>query len=539
MSLEDLSPRQFMALTQAHLRRHVLEHSLVASSPLLGRRTMLGGAIAAAAATAGPAWAAPTRGGTLRIGRVEEPDTLDPHKTSLSIAQSTMLMVLEPLARRDGDGKVMPGFAEGWEFRDQNRTIVFHLRQGVTFHDGSSCDAAACAYTVQRHVDAATASPTAFMLGPIDKAEVIDAHTVAYHFRQPFVPVWVGLTLSYCAILPPGPAAKPQFGRNPVGAGPFRFTSWSPDGGIKLARFDGYKCGPVPLLDALQLTQYPEDATRVAALQSGEIQAMQSGQSVPLDRVRSLSSDSEIKLLKRVSQSTRALCFNQSLAPMNDLKVRQAICHAVDPKRVIALALDGNAGVAYGPMPSAIPGYDKKVESIAYNYDPARAKTLLAEAGVAAGLELRLICNNSPSIRRSAEIVQAQLREIGISLSVQSMPIGQVVVQTKKAEHHIYLYTYAYPDPDVLYPVFHSAGSLNRNFAANPELDRILEASRTEFDDAKRQALYDAAQEMLVRQAYWAPLFEPLNFAAFADSVKGAVLRSDGDVDLTVVSLNG
>ncbi len=534
MSLEDLHPRDFLKLTEAHLRRHVLS-----------RRAALAGLGVAAASSLLPTPAqaqaqTPRHGGVLRIGRVQEPDTLDPHKTSLAVAESTMLLILEPLARRDPDGKVIPALAQAWEFRDNNRSIVFHLRPGVTFHDGTPVDAAACVFTANRQMDKATASPTTFMLGPLDKVEAIDPQTVVYHYRQPFVPIWVGLTLSYCAILSPTAVAaeKERFGRKPVGAGPFKAISWSPDAGLKLARFDAYKCGPLPYVDEVHLTQYPEDSTRVAALVSGEIQGIYTGQSVPLDRVRSLRSNADIKLSTRPSQSIRALDFNQSLAPINDIRVRQAIYQAIDPKRVITLALDGNAKVAHGPMPSAIPGYDAKVEQMGFPYDPAKAKALLAEAGVGSGLQLKLICNDSPDIRNSAEVVQAMLREVGVTLSVQSMPIGQVVVLTKKAEHHMYLYTYTYPDPDVLYPVFASNGSLQRNFVNDPALDKLLEASRVEFDAAKRQALYDEIQETLMRKIYWVPLFEPLNVVAFAKSVQNVELRSDSDVDLTKVWLS-
>ena len=529
MSLEDLAPKRFLALTEAHLRRHVLS-----------RRAALAG-IAATAIGGGSLHAqTPKRGGMLRVGRDQEPDTLDPHKTSLAVANATMSMIHEPLARRDGDGKVAPGVAEGWEFRDNNATVVFHLRKGVTFHDGSPCDAAACAFTVNRMLDKATASPTVFLLGPIDGVEVIDPLTVAYKFKQPFVPMWVGLTLAYCGILPPGAVQKlgTGFGRAPVGAGPFRFVSWSPDGGIRFARNDAYTCGPVAWLDSVQLTQYPEDATRVAALQSGEINSIFTGQSVPLDRVRSLKGDGEVHIEQRVSQSTRALCFNQSLKPMDDLRVRKAICHGVDAGRVVALALDGNASVAHGGLPSAVPGYDKRVEQLAYKYDPAKAKELLAAAGVAPGTELKLICNDTPSVRRSAEIVQAQLHDLGLNISVQSMPIGQVVVLSRKKEHHIYFYTYAYPDADALYIVFNSRSALYRDYADDADIDAWTEQSRVEFDDAKRQALYDRVQERLVEQAHWAPLFEPLNFAAFDRSVQGATIRSDGDVDVTKIWLS-
>ncbi|HEX3347762.1 MAG TPA: ABC transporter substrate-binding protein [Acetobacteraceae bacterium] len=533
MSLEDLPPKRFLALADDYLRRYALS-----------RRAALRGALATAATVSALGSTAsrgdtPRKGGTLRVGRVEEPDSLDPHKTSLAVASATMGYIYESPARRDDDGKLVPALAEGWELRDGNKTLVFHLRQGATFHDGSPCDANACVFTVKRMLDPATAAPTAYLLGAFDTIEAIDDHTVAYKFKQPFVPVWVGLTSSYCGILPPGPVQKlgAQFGRNPVGSGPFKFVSWAPDSGIKLARFDQYKAGPVPLVDALQFAQYPEDSTRVAALQSGEINAIWSGQSVPLDRVRSLKRESDIQVQQRPSLSIRALDFNESRKPLDDIRVRRAICHAVDPQRVIALALDGNANPAHGPLPSAMPGYDKKVDQLAYKYDPDQARALLKDAGVQPGTTLHLICNDSPSIRQSAEIVQAQLKDVGLTVTIQSMPIGQVVALTKKAEHDIYLYTYTYFDPDILYPAFDSKGSLNRDFVADPDMDRMIEASRVEFDDAKRQALYDTIQQKLVEEARWAPLFEPLNFAAFDSSVQGAVLRVDGEIDARKVWL--
>ena len=329
MAFDRMDPRDFLSLTYAHAQRHAL-----------GRRQVLAGfgALAGAAALSGvpfQAARAEGRGGTLRIGRDQEPDSLDPHKTALSISDYTNLFIYEPLARIDTEGKVVPGLAERWEFSDGNKTILFHLRDGVTFHDGSPADAEACAWTTRRMMDPATAAPAAFLMGPFDTAEVVDRLTVAYRFKEPFVPVWIGIASSYAGIVPRQSVEKlgDQFGRNPVGCGPFRFTGWAPDSGITLARFDDYKCGPVAAPDGLQLLYFPEDSTRIAALETGEIDALATGQAVPADAVRRLRQDGEVQLLSRPAQIIRALAFNQGMAPFDDIRMRRAISHACHAER--------------------------------------------------------------------------------------------------------------------------------------------------------------------------------------------------------------
>jgi peptide/nickel transport system substrate-binding protein len=531
MQLSDLSPAEFDKLTQDHLRQQMISR----------RGVLLGGAAASAAAMLGtPAFAQAKKGGTFRVGRSEEPDTLDPHKTTLSISSMTMQSIYEPLARRDVNGNVVPALAERWEFSNGNKTVTFFLKPGGTFHDGTPVDAEAVAWTVARHTSPATASPSAFFLGPIERAEVVNPTTVAYHYKEPFVAIWVGLTLGYCA-----PISKKavetlgdRFGRQPVGAGPFRFVSWSPDRGIRLERYKDYKYGPTPNIDAVEFLHYPEDATRLAALETGEINAIYSGQSVPLDAIRRVRGRDNVVLIQRPAQMMRALAFNQKLAPTNNPDVRKALCHAVDPQRVVAFALDNNAKVATAPLPSTIKGFSEAAGSKGYPFDPAKARAMLAAAGVGSGLTLKMIVNDTPPIRRTAEIIQAQLKDVGVTVTVESMPIGQWSVISKKGEHHLAISTYSYPDPDIVFPVFHSTGALNRTFQDSKELDTLIEQQRISFNETERQRLLDRIQETIIADAYWKPLFEPLNFALVDKSVQGAAMNTEGDILSPSISLS-
>jgi peptide/nickel transport system substrate-binding protein len=524
MSLEELSPAEFDQLARDYLRRHTLSR----------RSVLFGGAAASAAALLGlPAFAqAPKKGGTFRVGRSEEPDTLDPHKTTLSISSMTMQLVHEPLARRDVNGGVVPALAERWEFSNGNKTVTFYLKPGATFHDGTPADAEAVAYTVARHMSPTTASPSAFFLGPVERAEVINPTTVAYHYKEPFVPIWVGLTLGYTAPLSRKAveALGDRFGRQPIGAGPFRFVSWSPDRGIRFERYKDYKVGPVPNIDAVEFLHYPEDATRLAALETGEINAIYSGQSVPLDAVRRLKGRDDITLIQRPAQMMRALAFNQKLAPTNNPDVRKALCHAVDPQRVVAFALDNNAKAATSPLPSTIKGFSEKAASKGYPFAPDKARAMLAAAGHGNGLQLKMIVNDTPPIRRTAEIIQAQLRDVGVTVTVESMPIGQWSVISKKGEHHLAISTYSYPDADIVFPVFHSTGALNRTFQDSSALDPLIEKQRVTFDETERMRILETIQDKIIAEAYWKPIFEPLNFALVDQKVKGAEMNLEGDI---------
>lgn len=525
MSLRNLSPLEFDALARAYFKQATLS-----------RRGFLGGAAAlAAAATLGmPGKAlAQQTGGTLRVGRSEEPDTLDPHKTTLSVSSTTMDMIYEPLARAGYDSEVLPGLAESWAFSNENKTLTFKLKPGVKFHDGTPCDAEAVAWTVARHLAPEAASPSAFFLGPLERAEVIDPLTVAYHFKEPFVAVWVGLTLGYSAPISRAAveAAGDQFGRKPVGAGPFKFVSWSTDRGMRLERNDDYAPVAAPArIDAVELFHYPEDSTRIAAFETGEINAMYGGASVPLDSVRRLRGNPDAIMIERPAQMMRALVFNQKRPPFDNPKVRQAFAHAIDQKRLIAFALDGFAVPATSPIASSIAGYSPKTAELSYGYDPEKAKALLAEAGVAHGLKVRLVANDTPVIRRTAEVIQAQLREIGVEIAIETLPIAQWAAITAQGGQDMVISTYSYTDADIVYPVLHTKGALNRAFHENAELDGMIAEQRVTSDPAARQAVLDKIQAKVVTEAYWKPLFEPLNFAVVAKDVVDARMNAGGEL---------
>ena len=333
----------------------------------MSRRDFLktGAALGGAAAFAGlgmPRAHAAKPGGTLRIARGQESDTLDPQKTTLLVAHEIMWQVYDSLVYLDEKGTVYPGLATSWEFSNEGKTVTLKLREGVNFHDGSPFNAEVVRWTVERHLADTTASPTSWMLGPIAGTEVIDDMTIAYHYTDPFVPLWVGLGYSYCAPISKAAveAQGDAFGRNPSGTGPFKFVRWDPDQGIELVRNDEHNWATPwysnegnAYLERVEYVVIPEDATRLAALFSGDVDCISGTDAVPVDKLRQIEATEGYKTYSRPAVGVFFAMMNQKMAPMDDVRVRQAINYAVNREKIIALVLDGQGQSAFSPVASS------------------------------------------------------------------------------------------------------------------------------------------------------------------------------------------
>lgn len=525
MDYGKIPPKEFDALTRAYLKQYTVSR----------RGFMAGAAALTTLATTGLPSRALASGGTglLRVGRADEPDTLDPHKTNLSISSATLALIVDPLARRDLDGNLIPGLAESWEFSNENKTLTFKLKPGVVFHDGSPLNAEAVAWTVARHLDPATAAASKSFLGPIINAEVVDDMLVAYHFKDAFIPVWVGLSNPYTSPLSRKAIEEmgDRFGRAPVGTGPFKAVSWSSDRGIRFERNENYGAvGEVPKIEAVEFVHYPEDTTRLAAFETGEINAMFHSGAVPVNAVKRLKDNADAIVLERASERVCTLMFNVTKTHIDNPLIRQAICHAIDLEPIIAFGIEDQAVPAVSPVGSAMPGFSAKAGASGYDYDVEKAKALMAESGVTLPLKLELLSKEEPITRRTCEVIQAQLAEIGIEISLGLTPVANWIKEARGGAGDLNLMTYSFGEADILFTTFHSTGSLNFVKQDAALLDDKLALQRTLADPAARQALLDELQATIMREAWWKPLYEPLNFAVVSKDFEGAALDSRGAI---------
>jgi peptide/nickel transport system substrate-binding protein len=471
----------------------------------------------------------PKRGGVIRIARISDSDTLDPQKTSLLAAHEITTQIYDPLIYLDGAGEVFPALAASWAFSNDNKTVTFKLREGVTFHDGSPLNAETVKWTVERQLAPETASPTAWMLGPVESVEVIDDLTVAYNYADPFVPLWVGLSYSYCAPLSKTAveAAGDNYGRNPIGSGPFKFVSWEPDKGITLEANPDHAWGSpyfqntgLPYLDGAQYLVMPEDATRIAALQSGDIDMIAGSDAVPFDKIRQLESMAGIKVTTAPQAGLVYAYINTTLPGLDDKRVRQAINYAVDKQKLIDLVLDGTGEPARSPVGSAFASmYTDEVTH--YDYDLEKAQALMVEAGQEAGFDLEFLLIEGALFRRIGEVVKEDLSKININVILQSLPIAELFAKASDQASGMYFFWYTYSDADIVYQMLHAGESIAWSFHENPELDKLIEDQRIEFDIAARRGMFEEIQRIAVDEAYWLFLYEGKYVAAMRENVNG------------------
>ncbi|MEA2511130.1 MAG: peptide/nickel transport system substrate-binding protein [Thermomicrobiales bacterium] len=515
------------------------------------------GAAGAAAALAPSALAAAPSGGivpsrarrqdggaTLKVARGQLTDSLDPQKTALLVAHEIMWQIYDSLIYLDEKGTVHPGLATEWTFSEDNLAVTYKLREGVKFHDGTPFDAQIVKDTVTRHLDAATASPTSYMLGPLDTVEVVDPMTVTYKYKELFAPMFVGLGYSYCApiSIPAAQASGDQFGRNPVGTGAYKFVEWSADDTIVLEANPEhswattfYTTQQPPAIQRVEFHVIPEDATRLAALESGEVDVVAGTDAVPTDKIRSLETTDGVTVYKRDAVGVYYSYLNQQIKPLDDLRVRQAINHAVDRDKLVQLVLDGQGKPATSALATAFGDYNPDI--VQYPYDPEKAAALMKEAGLEAGFETKYLNISSPVYQRAAESIQEDLSKINIKLSIESYPVAEWVPKGASGEYGIQFFYYTYSDPDILYLAFRTGQAFSWSHQDDPELDGWLDQQQVSFDPAVRKDLLHKAQARINEQALSLLLWEGVYAAAMRENVQNLAIDLVGFIHLQEMSL--
>ncbi len=484
----------------------------------------------------------PRYGGTLRVALRMEPETLDPHVTGNEDPYTIMMNIFDTLVYKDKDGEFRPGLAEAWLWNTEGTLYTFKLRPHVTFHDGTPCNAEAIVYNFERIVDPATKSKfAASILGPYESSRAVDELTVEVGFREPIAPTALldSLSQAWVSIVSPAAADKwgpDDFGRHPVGSGPFVFSDWTPQGRITLVRNEAYSWATPAFdhsgkayLDQVVFVVVPEDATRAATLETGEIDVgLQLGEEavdvLPAQGLKIVSGD--------IPGCPIVFWMNTRNSILSDARVRQAILYAFDSRLLAETVYRGTVGSSYGPIGPTTWAYDPSVESM-YPYSPERAGELLDQAGwtmdektgvrekASEKLELDLY---DMFDKRRGEFLQALLRDVGIKLNVHVVSgdvLWQVYVEGTAALASLWM---TYSDPDVLRLVFHSSsidGGYNFSGYQDADLDRQLSAAVGETDSTLRKELYSDIQQLIMSKALIVPVTARRSHNGVSPSIGG------------------
>jgi len=297
-----------------------------------------------------------------------------------------------------------------------------------------------------------------------------------------------------------------------------------------------YPIDQPPQIDRVEFVVIPEDATRLAALEAGEIDLVAGTDAVPIDKIRVLQDTPGISVVTRPALGCYYAYINTRKEQLSDERVRQALNYAIDKEAIVSLVLDGNGAPSSSPLGTGFGDYNPNLNP--YSYDPEMAMSLLAEAGYADGLDLSFLVIASPVYQRAAEVIQENLAAVNVNLTIEALPVADVFAQGPSGDYDLVFFYYTYSDPDVLYLILSTrGGSLAWSFTEDEELNDWLDAQRVEFDPEARRELLWQVQERTNEAAYFLFLWEGVYVAASREEIAGLSLDGVGFIHLQELSL--
>ncbi|MBV8911417.1 MAG: ABC transporter substrate-binding protein, partial [Acetobacteraceae bacterium] len=488
----------------------------------LTRRQTLSSVIAAAAAGTLPRHVLAQSGGkTLVVGIAADPTGLDPEAVENNTSGFIMAAIYDSLVRyKTGSTEVEPGVAERWDVSPDGMQYTFHLRQGITFHDGTKLDAKAYVETVARQLDKSSpiyiynTGPVEgyeeFTFGPVESYRAAGELAVEFKMKQPSAGFLNSLAMVWNGIVSPAAAAKygKEFRNNPVGTGPFVFKEYRPRDQVVLEANPNYWRGK-PKLAGLVYKILPDPQAALLALRRGEVQILAD---VGAPTIPALRQEASVNVVSQPGLAVSGVSLPCDVKPFDDVRVRRALNLAVDKQAINRALFQGLADVMTSPLPPAQWGFDKSIQG--YGFDPEQAKKLLAEAGVQAGFRVEFLTYNSPRGYNSAGAdlavaVQGYLRRVGIETDLRRMDMGAYLSTVRSGKYpglRMGGWTGDNGDPDNFAGALFGSKEIpinNTSHYSNPDVDKMLADAAREVDHDKRIQLYSKIQRQIVDDAPW------------------------------------
>ena len=461
------------------------------------------------------------------------PTNLDPR---LGIdAQSERIddLLFDSLVRRDEHFELKPWLAERWEIPDP-QTYIFHLRQGVKFHDGQRLTSRDVKWTLDSLLTGTIRSSKAATYGKIASIEAPDAATLIIHLKEPQASLLWNLSDGAMGVVPYG--SGEEFNRHPVGSGPFRFVSAAQDKEVVIERNPEYWAEKAKL-ERVEFKVIPDATTR--ALELRKHSADVAINSLTADTILTLKKDPGLSVMQAPGTIYAYIALNMRDPVLKDVRVRQAMAHAINVQPIIRYLFRDQAQPAYSILPPEHWAYDGNVKR--YSYDPARARQLLDEAGFKAtnGVRFRITMKSSTdeTTRLLAAVLQQQLREVGIALDIRTYEFATFFSDITKGAYQMYSMRWigGNQDPDIFEYVFDSGSfppkRANRTYYSNPRVDALIREGRTTLDQQKRKAIYDEVQQIVAEELPYINLWYLDNVLVHTNRVRGIELNPAGNYD--------
>lgn len=437
--------------------------------------------------------------------------TLDPHVQNDGHSEQIVAMLYNTLLKFEEDGTIVNDLAESYSVSEDQRTWTFKLREGVTFHNGKELTSADVKGTYDRFMadDAdATRLPVKEITKMFESVDIIDTYTVSVTTDKPYGPMMPLLCNRSLAIMDADVLAEYKettgdFPESVVGTGPYKIKSWKKDEEVVLVKFDDY-FGAAAQSDALHFRVMPEAASRVIALETGEVDFVKQ---FPAEDMQRLQDSPEVNVIQKPSVGARLFRFGCNDEIISNTKVRQAIVYAVDRTAFVEGLFPGMAMYPTGPMTPSVWGYH---DFGVIERDLEKAKQLLAEAGYPDGFDTKIV--TTPRYAKGVELAEtlsAQLADVGINAEIEVLEWSVILpmwmgVTPEEFDQPIFIMGAGTSMMDAdgalrgLYTTTET-GTNERNygFYSNKEVDELVMAGMSETDPEKRKELYKKASEIL------------------------------------------
>ncbi|HET8713904.1 MAG TPA: ABC transporter substrate-binding protein [Gemmatimonadales bacterium] len=462
-----------------------------------------------------------------------DPRSLDPALSTDVPTGEMVTLLFDGLTQFDPDGKLLPGLSDRWTVDRRAQRYVFHLRPGVTFHDGRPLVAADVQRSFLRVLNPATRGGRVWPLLPIAGAsdfadgrarnvrgiELYGDTAIAFTLTEPLAVFPKFLAMPVAAIVPPSPPA--DFGQRPVGTGPWRFVAWQHDDYLRFAANSTYWNG-APKSDSLTVRIVPEALTRAAEFLSGRLSVAE----IPFGETARWEQEHPDWLKRKPALRAIYVALNNRRGPLRDPNVRRALNHAVNVAEILRTVWSNRGVAAAGSIPPALGGSDPGRER--YAYDTTLARRLLREAGVGEGFAVQLWrSGTNVELGRVAQAIQAQLAPLGVRVEIVSRDASSMREAVRKGDTDMAVLDWwaDYPDADnFLYPLFSTASfgpGGNYSFYSDPVTDSLILAARRTADQDAREALYRRIDQRVFEAAPWIYLWFPVDLWAAQPWLEG------------------
>jgi len=414
--------------------------------------------------------------------------SLDPHQGKETPAVQVTCQIFDTLVVVNPEtGELEPQIAESWEQTD-DVTYVFKIREGVKFHDGSEVTAADVKFSLERAINSAAVS---YIVDFIESVSDNGDGTVTIKTKYPYGPALRNLAIPFAAIVPKAlvEADEANFILNPVGSGPYQFVEWKQGDHITMKAFDDYYAGKAAT-ENLIMRVVPENAQRSIALETGEVDL---AYGLSVNDIPKVEDNPDLVANVISSLSCTYISFNLNKAPFDNPLVREALSIAIDRQAIVDTI---NSGVGEPADAIIAPGVFGYYSTGVPEYNPERAKELLAEAGYPNGFSTTLWVNENQGRIEICQAIMAMLMDIGVECKLESMEFGSYISRTSAGEHELACFGWTTSSGDADYTYYsleHSSkqgAPGNRSFISDPEVDQLIEDARSSSDEATRKELY-------------------------------------------------